>query len=324
MQIYIKKVFIAVKMVIQCTRINKKRENKRKNKQKGYGLIDYIINKLPEIHIPGYQFCGPGTDLKTRLARGDPGINPLDQACKDHDIFYSKVNSSKDRRKADKALVARAFPRVYSRDAKMGERAAALLTTGLMGAKIGLSKIGLGLKNSKLERKKTKSLRAKAVGNKKRAKVVKKKTVNKKRAKGKKKKQLKKKARKSISFSKLVQGVKKKIKRSTLESSSLGNTVTAAIRRAKDLKRNKSTKVGRILKLPKFGGNVLPIVPILSALSAVGTIPASTVAVIETIKKIYQTVHNSSGKTQKKIGRGLYLMSDAKGAGFYLRPYRHH
>ena len=56
--------------------------HKRKSTQRrGKGLVNSIIDKLPvELHIPGYQYCGPGTKLKERLARGDPGINPLDAA----------------------------------------------------------------------------------------------------------------------------------------------------------------------------------------------------------------------------------------------------
>jgi len=41
-----------------------------------------------EFHIPGYNFCGPGTKVFTRLIRGDKGINKLDEACKCHDIEY--------------------------------------------------------------------------------------------------------------------------------------------------------------------------------------------------------------------------------------------
>ena len=59
--------------------------------RRGKGLVNSIINKLPvELHIPGYQYCGLGTKLKERLVRGDPGINPLDAACKKHNIAYSK------------------------------------------------------------------------------------------------------------------------------------------------------------------------------------------------------------------------------------------
>ena len=49
----------------------------------GIGFANNLINKLLfELHLLGYQFCGPGTKLEKRLARGDKGINLLDAACK--------------------------------------------------------------------------------------------------------------------------------------------------------------------------------------------------------------------------------------------------
>lgn len=58
--------------------------------KKGRGLVNTLINKLPfEAHLLGYSYLGPGTKLKERLARGDRGINPLDEAAKEHDIAYS-------------------------------------------------------------------------------------------------------------------------------------------------------------------------------------------------------------------------------------------
>ena len=60
-------------------------------KRKGYGFVNTLINKLPfEAHLPTYNFCGPGTKLQERLKRGDRGINQLDEACKVHDIAYSR------------------------------------------------------------------------------------------------------------------------------------------------------------------------------------------------------------------------------------------
>jgi len=45
-------------------------------------------NKLPiELHIPGSQFYSPGTHLQKRLIKDD---NPLDAACREHDIAYSR------------------------------------------------------------------------------------------------------------------------------------------------------------------------------------------------------------------------------------------
>ena len=48
------------------------------------------------MHIPGYQYCGPETKLRERLAREDPGVNELDRACKEHDIAYSKYKRIED------------------------------------------------------------------------------------------------------------------------------------------------------------------------------------------------------------------------------------
>lgn len=83
----------------------------------------------------GYQYCGPGTKLKKRLARGDPGINKLDQACKVHDIAYSKFSDSAHRSVADRILAKKAWERAKESDASLGERAAALAVTAAMKAK---------------------------------------------------------------------------------------------------------------------------------------------------------------------------------------------
>jgi hypothetical protein len=100
-------------------------------------LVNKAIDLLPvELHLPGgYQYCGPGTKLKQRLARGDPGINKLDQACKQHDIAYSNFNDTNRRSIADRALAEKAWQRVKSSDASIGERAAALAVTTAMKGK---------------------------------------------------------------------------------------------------------------------------------------------------------------------------------------------
>ena len=58
-----------------------------------------------EFHWPGYQYIGPGTKLKKRLARGDPGINRLDRLAKQHDIDYSKAKNLQDKWKADAEMI---------------------------------------------------------------------------------------------------------------------------------------------------------------------------------------------------------------------------
>jgi hypothetical protein len=39
-----------------------------KRVKRGSGFLNTLINKLPiELHIPGYNFCGPGTKLEKSL-----------------------------------------------------------------------------------------------------------------------------------------------------------------------------------------------------------------------------------------------------------------
>jgi hypothetical protein len=64
-----------------------------------------LEKKNIEFHIPGYQFCGPGTKVFKRLKRGDKGINKLDEACKLHDIQYLMyAGNNEEIKKADKEL----------------------------------------------------------------------------------------------------------------------------------------------------------------------------------------------------------------------------
>lgn len=113
-------------------------------REEGGGVLNTLINSLPvELHIPGYQYCGPGTKLHKRLARGDPGINQLDRACKEHDIAYSQSRDLNRRHEADRILEDRAWSRVKSGSSGIGEKAAAWVVTNAMKAK---RKLGMGLK----------------------------------------------------------------------------------------------------------------------------------------------------------------------------------
>lgn len=101
-----------------------------------------------------------GTKLSKRLARGDKGINGLDELCKTHDIAYADHKDSSDRRKFDKELAKGALKRVFAKDASLGERAASLLVTAAMKTKTGLSKFGMGIPNL-FTRKRSKSKKRK-------------------------------------------------------------------------------------------------------------------------------------------------------------------
>lgn len=119
-------------------------------KHAGRGLINKAIDLLPfELHLPTYQYCGPGTRLDVRLARGDPGINLLDAACKEHDLAYrasQRENKPELRRVADKTLLRQAMQRVTSPNATVSEKIAALVVAGAMKGKLLL---GGGFKRKK-------------------------------------------------------------------------------------------------------------------------------------------------------------------------------
>lgn len=134
---------------IEETTTNNNMENKdrKERKSQSYSLIDRFVEKLPEIHIKGYNYCGPNTDLKNRLARSESGVNDLDYACKVHDIAYAQSKDLKTRNNADKILFMKAFSRVFAKDSRIGERFSAIIVSTLIGNKIILNKIELYVRN---------------------------------------------------------------------------------------------------------------------------------------------------------------------------------
>jgi hypothetical protein len=114
---------------------------------KGRGLLNSVINNLPfELHLPGYNYCGPGTKLQERLRRGDKGINGLDTACMQHDIAYDKYSNLTDRHTADLELYKMAKRRMKDKGAGKGEKLASWLVSKVMKSKI---KTGAGIKSFK-------------------------------------------------------------------------------------------------------------------------------------------------------------------------------
>ena len=93
------------------TRNRSHKTRTRKYRQRGRGFdIQNLLGKTGiEFHWPGYQYMGPGTKLKKRLAREDPGIRRLDRIAKQHDIDYSnyfKAKKVQDKWKADAKMIA--------------------------------------------------------------------------------------------------------------------------------------------------------------------------------------------------------------------------
>lgn len=104
--------------------------------REGSGIINKLIDHLPfELHLPGYQFCGPGTKLEKRLLKGDRGINKLDNACMYHDIAYTNSDLNA-RHKADLELLNMAKRRLKSKDARTGEKVASWIVKNAMKAKL--------------------------------------------------------------------------------------------------------------------------------------------------------------------------------------------
>lgn len=107
---------------------------------KGEGLVNHILNSkfMPEMHWPTYNYLGPGT----KLNKNKKPINKLDEAAKEHDIYYEKNKDTKSRHKADLILEHKAWERFSDPNVSFGEKSAAWATTNIMKTK---RKLGMGL-----------------------------------------------------------------------------------------------------------------------------------------------------------------------------------
>lgn len=139
----------------------------------GSGLFNSMLKKfpLPEMHlnlpnnVPSeniengsfnnkgkYSYCGPGTKVQKRLKEGYQGINSLDKACKQHDIYYLKHKTTKERNAADDLLSKKASEIALDDNEPDYVRKDARLVTGVMGMK---SRFGMGFsKNVKMSSQK--------------------------------------------------------------------------------------------------------------------------------------------------------------------------
>lgn len=286
----------------------------------GRGVINSAINKLPfELHIPGYQYCGPGTKLKKRLERGDPGINPLDKACKSHDIAYEEHKSGKERTIADRLLASAAWKRVKSKDAGLGERTAALAIAAAMKTKIGLSKLGAGLKGPHQRRQQLQ--RVKSMKKKKCCKNRKKNNTTKKKMKN------------CTTFNNLVKHTKIVLKKNKPTSSNeILDCALGAAKQVVGQGRKGKISVPRIIPLPKSGG-MLPLIPIFAGLSALGSLAGGATSIVRAIGATKQAKealkesqrHNDAMEAiaigRSREGNGLYMRPHKTGYGLYLQPY---
>jgi hypothetical protein len=207
----------------------------------------------------------------------------LDSACRDHDIAYARNKSVEDRHKADWVLENRAWERVKSKDAKLGEKAAAWFVTTAMKAKRNL---GMGLKKSgQRRRRQPASFRRDVV-------------------------------------LKIANSLKKQQPSSSLRKTALSALKAARIA-VKRVGGKKNIRIPRIIPLPagEHSGGFLPLLmPILGALGALGSLAGGAGAVAKTVidaknaaKKLMEDRRHN--EAMEAIG--------AKGSGLYLRKNRH-
>lgn len=283
----------------------------------GKGLINSLINSLPvEVHLPGYSYCGPGTKLQKRLQRGDPGINPLDRACKVHDIAYSKYTDLEHRHQADKVLAEQAWRRFKSKDAGFGERAASLTVTGIMKAK---RKLGMGVRQRQQQRKKRATCSRR---------------ISKKRKVGRGATSIRKKRKLSFKG-----GLLKDIITAVRNVSAGGSTAEKMIRLALAAARKviksrggkKNINVPRIIPIPKEGGFLPFLIPLFAGLSATGALAggisgiAKAVNAASAAKKAQNESQRHNNMMEAialgKKGNALYLRPYKSGSALYLKPY---
>jgi hypothetical protein len=254
----------------------------------GRGLLNTIINKLPfELHIPGYQYCGPGTKLNKRLARGDPGINPLDRACKEHDIAYSNSKDTTVRNQADLQLAEKAWQRVKATDSKPGERINAWFVTNAMKAN---AKLGMGVKSKENIKNKKKIKRINVLQH----------LISKSRA--------------------AVKSKKPKNMQSAIK------VALAAAKSNVKGKQEKLPRT-RVIPVPKVGGVLPFLLPLFAGLSAIGGLSGGAAGIAKAIndakearKQLAESERHNKKMEVIAMGKGLFLKPYRKGLGLYLKP----
>lgn len=263
------------------------------NSVQGGGLFNSLINKLPfELHLPGYQFCGPGTKLSRRLERGDQGINPLDKACKEHDIAYSQYKDIHNRHISDKILEDKAWERVKDKNSSTGEKINAwLVTTGMKTKR----KLGLGIEQRKRRKRRRQQ-------------------------------------RRQVAFSSnILKPIKSTLRNITFSDNEkdLFNKVKLALNVGKSAVKKiggrKNIRTPRIIPIPnaaeKVGGFLPFLVPLFAGLSAAGALASGVSNVVKAIKDTKAA--NRRLKEQERHNKTMESITIGKsGGGLYLQPYR--
>lgn len=287
------------------------------HKWSGKGFVNRLINRLPvELHIPGgYQYCGPGTKLQERLARGDSGINPLDAACKEHDIAYSKNRENLEiRHAADKVLTEKAWTRVLAQDAGLLEKAAAWSVANIMKVK---TKLGMGVRQKRKIRKNKKKKKGgshilpKTKGG---SYMLPKTTGTRKKKTGGRHVLRKKKA---INLRNIIHAAKASMR----PGRDAVKTALGGARKAVKLAGGKGqVKSPRILPIPRKIGGLLPfLIPIFSALSAASALACGAAGIAKAVNDA--SIAKRDLEENKRHNQTMESIA-LSGEGLYLKPYK--
>lgn len=260
---------------------------------RGKGIVNKIIDNLPwELHIPKYKFCGPGTRLNEKI--GEAGINPLDDACKKHDIAYNLHKDLPARHQADFELENEAWERVKSKDASLKEKAAAYFVTNAIKLK---RKLGMGMKRKRRTCKRGMGIRRRQRSQRGRA----------------------------LSLAKVIRMAKSALKgMRPLDTMAAAKIAHAAVKglHISPLKKD------RIIPVPKTGG-FLPLIPIFAGLSALGALAGGASAIVNTVnsakkgkEELAEAQRHNRAMEQMSIGHGLYLRPYRSGCGIHVPAHK--
>lgn len=121
----------------------------------GEGIINSLINTLPfKIHIPSYNYLGPGTKVNKNYIKNHPPINDLDKAAFEHDLQYFEKDISK-RHIADKKLLDTTIKILKNPNEDILQRLTAALIASIMKLKLitGAGVLNKQINNNIISRK---------------------------------------------------------------------------------------------------------------------------------------------------------------------------
>jgi len=284
----------------------------RKARVIGRSLLNRLIDKLPvELHLPGYQFCGPGTKLEKRLQLGQKGINPLDEACRRHDLAYSSSKETRKRQEADKILAEEAWSRVISSDANLKEKAAAWAVTNIMKAKSGSGHAGERKMGGRVVASGGKGRRG---SGRKRGRCVRGGRLQMSRGR-------------PAGLRKGIAHAKRAINDPQNNNKSIFKKTLAALRAAKEGIIKSRKPYPRVIPIPKKKGGILPfLMAAIPALAALGSVAGGAASLVKTInegkrasEELAEKIRHNKKMEEISIGKGLYLKPWKGGLGLYIK-----